>query len=129
MKAAKINHLFFIVRVAGEADEENDWKTVDQVKRLLHKKNIHSTTIQLEHDDASLDSCEGAGCKPKSINLSKENNINNVEETKTNEDNKNKSSEPHTPHASFEKLPSNESNENNMETKLDPNEIKHLLEK
>ena len=42
---------------------ETDWKTVNEVKRLLHKNDIHSTTIQLEHDEASLNSCEGAECQ------------------------------------------------------------------
>ena len=31
---------------------------MEKVKRLLHRNNIHLTTIQLEHDDASLDSCD-----------------------------------------------------------------------
>ncbi|CAF1009120.1 unnamed protein product [Brachionus calyciflorus] len=46
------------VRLTGEKDEKRDWETVEQVKRLLHRNNIHLTTIQLEHDDASLDSCD-----------------------------------------------------------------------
>ena len=50
------------MRVTGQPDTENDWKTVNEVKRLLHKNDIHSTTIQLEHDEASLNSCDGADC-------------------------------------------------------------------
>lgn len=44
--------------ISGPKDEKRDWETVEKVKRLLHKKNIHFTTIQLEHDDASIDSCD-----------------------------------------------------------------------
>jgi zinc transporter 1 len=55
------------VRVTGHVNEIEDWKTINAVKKVLHDNKIHSTTIQLEHDDASLDSCEGAGCKPRSI--------------------------------------------------------------
>lgn len=54
---------FVLVRLAGESDERKDWETVNEVKRLLHQNNIHSTTIQLEHDDASLDSCD-EHCSP-----------------------------------------------------------------
>ena len=45
------------MRISGNADEKRDWEAVNAVKRVLHSNNIHSTTIQLEHDDASLDSC------------------------------------------------------------------------
>ena len=51
------------MRLTGEIDEKKDWETVNEVKRLLHQNNIHSTTIQLEHDDASLDSCD-EHCSP-----------------------------------------------------------------
>lgn len=50
------------VRVNSENDRFYDWSIVNSIKKVLHANNIHSTTIQLEHDCVSLDSCDVSSC-------------------------------------------------------------------
>jgi zinc transporter 1 len=50
------------IRVNGDADDEDNWRIVNSVKKILHTNNIHSTTIQLEDDTVSLDSCDISMC-------------------------------------------------------------------
>ncbi|CAF0892241.1 unnamed protein product [Brachionus calyciflorus] len=46
------------VRLSDGKDWERNWQIAEKIKRLLHRNKIHLTTIQLENDDVSIESCD-----------------------------------------------------------------------
>lgn len=50
--------IFYFCLVRLKDDNDGKSKVVEKIKKILHKNNIHLTTIQLENDQVAIESCD-----------------------------------------------------------------------